>query len=160
MLKHWYFFNHFFTQCFKRALSIKLRQLLHVLLKSLWKRFKLIFSFKTYSTPHFWASLHLSDFELRSSRTTTELRCILLSFSVPFWATLFPLSYAAPSWAAKQTTEQLYASFWATLHREQRCALLSYAAAAPYWPTLHPTELCHTHMSYAAPHWATLLPTE
>jgi hypothetical protein len=32
--------------------------------------------------------------------------------------------------------------------------------AAPYWATLHLTELRYTHVSYAAPYWATLHPTK
>jgi hypothetical protein len=40
---------------------------------------------------------------------------------------------------------------------EQHCSLLSYAA--PYCPTLHPTELCRTLLSKAPPYWAMPLPT-
>ncbi len=51
------------------------------------------------------------------------------------------------------------APFWATLHpTELRCILLSYAAS--YWATLHPTELRCTHLSYTEPSWAVIHPNE
>ncbi len=100
-----------------------------------------------------------------------ELRCTLLSYAAPYWATLHPtklccikLSYAAPnqSWAAPS---------------ELSCILLSYAG--PFWATLHPIwAMLHPKMfatpwelrctlwincallSYAAPFWPTLHPTD
>ncbi len=90
----------------------------------------------------------------------TELPCTLLSFTASFfellctlWATLHPLSYAAPAF------------YWAiTNPTEQHCILFSYDAAC--WATLfHPTELCCTPLicaciiwSYNTPYWATLHP--
>ncbi len=91
-----------------------------------------------------------------------------LSYAAPNWATLHPMSYAAPNWATLHPLSYAAPS-------ELRCTLRSYAApielrctrwatlhplsyAAPYWATLHPK------LSYAAPaelrctHWATLHP--
>jgi hypothetical protein len=46
------------------------------------------------------------------------------------------------------------APYWATLHlTELRCTLLSSAALS--WATLHPFELSYTLLSYAAFNWAT-----
>ncbi len=58
--------------------------------------------------------------------TLTDLRCTLLSFSVPSWATLYPNGFC--------------------------CTLLSYAV--PCWATLHTIELRSTLLRYAAPFWA------
>jgi hypothetical protein len=72
-----------------------------------------------------WATLH-----------PTELRCILLTYTTPYWATLH-LAELLPSPPALCTLLSYVVSFWTMLH------LLSNAAA--YWATGHLTELHYTH---------------
>ncbi len=78
----------------------------------------------------------------------TDYWCALPSLSLwdscTLWATLHPLSFPAPHWAAPPF-------YWAKTHpTEPHCTLLSYDAAC--WATLsHPTELCCTLLNYAVP---------
>jgi hypothetical protein len=157
----------------------------------------------SYSAP-FWATLHPI-----SLRCTLELyaaycwafSCTLLSYSAinlltftasffeqscTLWATLHPLSYAAPHSAVLHSHElyQTLISYTApaaelcctllsnpphTLYlAELCCTLLNYAAPSKQWCTLLSyaapyavaTQLRWTLLSYAASYWATLHPTE
>ncbi len=102
----------------------------------------------------------------------SELRRTVLSYAVPYWATPHPLKYAAP-YTELQCTLLSY-TYPIELRRtvtELRRTLLSYATNywatdAPYWSTLHPTEL-HVPfwatpilLRYAATYWAMPHPTD
>ncbi len=82
----------------------------------------------------FWGMLQL-----------TEPWGTLLSYTAPYWATLYQLSCVVFYWAKLRPAE-----IHSTL----------YEPAYPNWATLHSTELCRTLQSCAKPYWAMLYPTE
>ncbi len=85
-----------------------------------------------------WAMLH-----------PTALRCILLSYTTPYWATLHPAELHHPQYLTEQCCFLLnYAA-----SSELCCTLLSFDVS--YWATLYPTELRSTMWATLQPNWAT-----
>jgi hypothetical protein len=108
-------------------------------------------TFLSYAAPYFvmlhsWTMLHTAELYAAPYWATlqpTDIHCIIyLSYAAPSelhctqWATLHPLSYAAPHWAALHSNLQYHTLLSYTAPAaELRCSLLSYAAAC--WATSH-----------------------
>jgi hypothetical protein len=96
----------------------------------------------SYPPPPYWAMLYSSELHCTfwAMLHLTEPRGTLLSYTAPYWATLYPLSCPA-HYGAKVNPAELHIT-------------PLYELARPNWATLHLTKLCCTLLSYAVLYWA------